>query len=134
MEEGTLFYQLKKNKILSEKSAAEKLVQIAEAIKYLHSHQVAHRDIKPENIVISNGVCKLCDFGWSALCSNERRKTYCGTFDYAAPEILEGREYDMAVDLWCLGILAYEILVGKAPFYHMSRKETMKRIINVLFV
>jgi aurora kinase len=73
----------------------------------------------------------LCDFGWATVC-DERRKTYCGTFDYAAPEILEGEEYDMSVDLWCLGILTYEILVGKAPFYHISRKETMKKIMNVL--
>jgi serine/threonine protein kinase len=38
----------------------------------------------------------------------------------------------MSVDLWCLGILAYEIMVGKAPFYHISRKETMKKIMNVI--
>lgn len=75
-------------------------------------------------------MCKLCDFGWATFC-DERRKTYCGTFDYAAPEILEGAEYDMTVDLWCLGVLTYELLAGKAPFYHFSRKETMKRIMNV---
>lgn len=72
----------------------------------------------------------MCDFGWATVC-DDRRKTYCGTFDYAAPEILEGTEYDMSVDLWCLGVLAYELLVGKAPFFHFSRKETMKKIINV---
>lgn len=37
----------------------------------------------------------------------------------------------MSVDMWCLGVLAYELLVGKAPFYHISRKETMKKIMNV---
>ena len=79
---------------------------------------------------MSGGVGKLCDFGWAAICTN-RRTTYCGTFDYAAPEILEGDEYDMSVDLWCLGVLAYELLVGKAPFYHISRKETMRKIKSV---
>ena len=62
---------------------------------------------------------------------NERRKTYCGTFDYVAPEILQGVDYDMTVDLWCLGVLTYELMTGKAPFYHISRKETMKKILNV---
>lgn len=71
---------------------------------------------------MSHGVGKLCDFGWAAICTEERRKTYCGTFDYVAPEILEGTEYDMSVDLWCLGVLAFELLAGKAPFYHISRK------------
>lgn len=43
---------------------------------------------------------------------------------------MEGVEYDMTVDEWCIGILAYELMVGKAPFYHISRKETMKKIMN----
>ena len=89
MEEGTLFGQMKKNKTLSEEETARKVKDVTEAIKYLHNEGIAHRDIKPENIVLSNQVGKLCDFGWAAIC-NERRKTYCGTFDYAAPEILEG--------------------------------------------
>lgn len=54
----------------------------------MHDKSIAHRDIKPENIVISSEkVAKLCDFGWSALVEKPR-KTYCGTFDYAPPEIL----------------------------------------------
>ena len=51
----------------------------------MHRHQVAHRDIKPENIILSNGVIKLCDFGWAADCSNGMRKTFCGTMDYVSP-------------------------------------------------
>lgn len=87
MEEGTLFLHLKKNITLSEKEAAIKIKEIASSIQYLHENGIAHRDLKPENIVMSHGVCKLCDFGWATIC-DERRKTYCGTFDYAAPEIL----------------------------------------------
>lgn len=76
------------------------------------------------------GVCKVCDFGWATY-SKERRTTYCGTLDYVCPEILEGESYDNFVDIWAIGVLAYEMLVGKAPFYHISRKETMKSILNV---
>ena len=67
-------------------------------------------------------VCKLADFGWATFCDEQRRKTYCGTCDYVAPEILQGHEYDETVDLWCIGVLAYKLRTGKAPFYHMSTK------------
>lgn len=94
----------------------------------MHSLSIIHRDIKPENIVMANvgflltqGVCKICDFGWAAHCSG-RRNTYCGTLDYVSPEVLKGEDYDFSVDIWCLGVLAYEIMVGKAPFYDRSRK------------
>lgn len=76
------------------------------------------------------GVCKLADFGWAALC-NERRKTNCGTLDYYAPEILEGEDYDETIDLWCMGVLTFELLTGKVPFYHASKKETVRKIIKV---
>jgi tRNA A-37 threonylcarbamoyl transferase component Bud32 len=56
MEQGTLYSQLKKNRILSEKESAVIIRQMAEAVEYLHDHDIAHRDIKPENIVISNVV------------------------------------------------------------------------------
>jgi serine/threonine protein kinase len=66
------------------------LRDVASAIAFLHDLGIVHRDIKPENIVVSHGVAKLCDFGWAAICT-DRRKTNCGTFDYAAPEIIEGK-------------------------------------------
>ena len=65
------------------------------------------------------------------MCSTDRRNTYCGTLDYACPEILEGNSYDNFVDIWAVGVLAYEMLTGKAPFYNLSRKETMKSIMKV---
>ena len=81
------------------------------------------------------GVCKVCDFGWAAVCKEfeGRRQTYCGTLDYVCPEILEGTSYDMTVDIWCIGVLAYEMLSGKAPFYDISRKRTMEKIVDVIY-
>ena len=84
MEEGTLFSHLKVHKTLKEDDVKLKLRDISRAVIYLHEEGIAHRDIKPENIVLSNGIGKLCDFGWATICT-ERRKTYCGTFDYVAP-------------------------------------------------
>ena len=89
MQNGNLYGELKKKGKFSEKEAAVIIKQISKGIAYMHDMGIAHRDLKPENIVISNEIYKICDFGWAALC-HDRRKTCCGTFDYTAPEILEG--------------------------------------------
>ena len=130
MQDGNLFTELKKKKRIEEKKAAEIIKQITSGLAYMQGNGIAHRDLKPQNIVISNGVFKICDFGWATVC-HDRRKTYCGTFDYTAPEIFEGSEYDFTVDMWGLGVIAYEILVGRPPFYHISRKMSMEHALNV---
>ena len=88
MEGGTLFDYMTKTEKLSEMETVGFVREVTQGVKYLHDMNIAHRDIKPENIVMSYGVAKLCDFGWSARVQGAR-KTYCGTFDYAPPEILE---------------------------------------------
>lgn len=116
MSGGTLFDYLAEKDMLESKEAAEYLRDTIEALTYMHDKSIAHRDIKPENIVLTaEKVAKLCDFGWSALVESSRT-TYCGTFDYAPPEILERKNYDTAVDIWCIGVLTYEILTGRVPF------------------
>lgn len=82
---------MKKNKKFQEAEAAEKLNQICQGIKEMHDNNIVHRDLKPENVVLSHvhfyfmqGVCKVCDFGWAAICQ-DRRQTYCGTLDYVCP-------------------------------------------------
>lgn len=55
----------------------------------------------------------------------------CGTLDYLPPEIVEGRTYDEKVDLWCVGVLCYELLVGRPPFESPSQSETQRRILKV---
>jgi len=79
---------------------------------------VIHRDIKPENILISNGVVKLTDFGWSVYNKNlfNIRSTFCGTADYVSPEMLGDSYYNYKIDTWSLGVLTFELLVGNPPF------------------
>ena len=84
-------------------------------LSYLHLNGIIHRDIKPENIIISGGVLKISDFGWSAITFAER-KTFCGTLDYLSPEVAKGGQYDAKIDTWSIGILLYEMLTGMPPF------------------
>ena len=99
---------------------------------YCHKKHVIHRDIKPENLLIGiKGELKIADFGWSVHAPNSRRQTLCGTLDYLPPEMVEGRDHDSAVDVWSLGVLAYEFLCGVPPFEAEGHSETYKRILRV---
>lgn len=104
------------------------------ALQYCHANNVIHRDIKPENILIGlNHELKISDFGWSVHSPSSRRQTVCGTIDYLPPEMLQRNSYDDTVDLWCLGVLTYEFLVGKPPFESKEVRTTYQRIMSVEF-
>jgi aurora kinase, other len=118
---GELYKLLRKENRFPEWKAAQYIAQMAAALKYLHKKHVMHRDIKPENILVGiHGEIKISDFGWSVHAPNNRRNTMCGTLDYLPPEMLKpgAKEnfYNEKVDLWSLGVLTYEFLVGEAPF------------------
>ncbi len=118
---GELYKHLRKENRFPEWKAAQYIAQMAAALKYLHKKHVMHRDIKPENILVGiHGEIKISDFGWSVHAPNNRRNTMCGTLDYLPPEMLKPGSsdnfYNEKVDLWSLGVLTYEFLVGEAPF------------------
>ncbi|KAF6234643.1 hypothetical protein HO173_007269 [Letharia columbiana] len=118
---GELYKHLRKENKFPEWKAAQYIAQMAAALKYLHKKHVMHRDIKPENILVGiHGEIKISDFGWSVHAPNNRRNTMCGTLDYLPPEMIKpGSQenfYNEKVDLWSLGVLTYEFLVGEAPF------------------
>ncbi|KAK3504934.1 serine/threonine-protein kinase 6 [Neurospora crassa] len=118
---GELYKHLRKENRFPEWKAAQYVAQMASALKYLHRKHVIHRDIKPENILVGiHGEIKISDFGWSVHAPNNRRQTLCGTLDYLPPEMIRSGSkdnwYNEKVDLWSLGVLTYEFLVGEAPF------------------
>ena len=77
------------------------------------------------------GELKIADFGWSVHAPNTRRTTLCGTLDYLPPEMVEGRAHNQMVDVWSLGVLMYEFLVGSPPFEAQGHHETYKKISRV---
>lgn len=131
--QGELYKHLRKKGKFSESRAADYISQMASGLSYLHKKHVIHRDIKPENILLDlNGLLKISDFGWSVHAPNTRRATLCGTLDYLPPEMVEGRDHNEKVDLWSLGVLCYEFIVGNPPFEDMSgHTATYKRIAKV---
>ena len=102
---------------------------MTDALSYCHSKKVIHRDIKPENLLWDNyGNIKMADFGLSVHAPTSRRTTICGTLDYLPPEMIDSKTHDEKVDLWSLGVLCYELLVGKPPFIAPTQSETYHKI------
>ncbi|CAI6338551.1 unnamed protein product [Periconia digitata] len=138
---GNLFDLMMKQpkKRFMEPEAAAYISQMAQALRYLHSKNIMHRDIKPENILLGlHNEMKLADFGYSVHSNSGLRSTLCGTLDYLPPEMAIGmlkpeqekKWYTKAVDQWSLGVLTYELLVGRAPFEMKCQEETQKRIAH----
>ena len=128
---GELFKLLRKepNGRFSEPKAAFYIKQVCEGIEYIHKMHIIHRDIKPENILVCNEVIKLADFGWSIhQISNKLRKTFCGTPEYMPPEVLYEQPHIPSSDLWCLGVLIFELCSGETPFNGNSNSEIIYKI------
>ncbi|KAM9067864.1 aurora kinase A isoform X2 [Sarcophilus harrisii] len=129
---GEVYRELQKLSKFDEQRTATYITELADALSYCHSKKVIHRDIKPENLLLgSDGELKIADFGWSVHAPSSRRTTLCGTLDYLPPEMIEGRMHDEKVDLWSLGVLCYEFLVGKPPFEAETYQETYRSISKV---
>lgn len=129
---GELFFHLKKKRRFTENEARIIVAEVGLALGHLHSLDVIYRDLKPENVLLDNqGHACLTDFGLSKDLGpdSQMTKTFCGTPEYLAPEIVLNNGHSKPVDWWALGILLYELCVGIPPFYSQNVHE-MYRLIR----
>ena len=129
---GQLYRVLKKFRKFDERTAGQILRETISALQYLHSFNppIIHRDIKPENLLLNEGGrVLLADYGWSNFnVEGDVRKTFCGTPEYIAPEMLLKKGHDTRVDIWSIGILMFELLAGYSPFVAKSNQELYQNI------
>lgn len=127
-------YQLlrtRRGRRFPEDVAQHYFVQTARGLQYLHSRNIVHRDLKPENLLVNHDdVLKIADFGWCAV-SDNLRTTFCGTLDYLAPEMVQGQGHNHTLDLWSLGVLLYEMVVGRPPFQSTDHSQLISKILSL---
>jgi len=107
--------------------------QAIDSIQCIHEQNIIHRDIKPDNILINyNKIC-LADFGTSKIFNGQKSTSYISTRYYRAPEcILENEFYDMSIDIWAMGCVFAEILLGKPLFIGTNNSDQLYKIFKIL--
>lgn len=129
---GELFFHLRRTRLFGEDRTRFYGAEIISALGYLHSQGIIYRDLKLENLLLDkDGHIKIADFG---LCKEDitygrTTKTFCGTPEYLAPEVLEDNDYGRAVDWWGVGVVMYEMICGRLPFYNKDHEKLFTLIV-----
>lgn len=128
----TMLELVKRKKRLTESDARRYMLQTLDGVRHMHQRNIIHRDLKLGNFFLGkSSEIKIGDFGLACKLSfdGERKKTLCGTPNYIAPEVLDGKNgHSFEVDVWSIGVVLYTCLVGKPPFETSDIKSTYKLI------
>lgn len=135
--EGVPITEFAQTRQLSSKDRVRLLLQALEAVQFAHQHLIVHRDLKPDNLLVSvSGEVKLLDFGIVKLLDgidgDARTLTGARVFtpNYAAPEQVEGGEIGVATDVYSLGVVLFELLVGRRPFVNTGGLQLPQVSVN----
>ena len=132
---GNIYSLVQRLKPVSLQGIASIMKEVISAVYFLHhmNPKIVHRDIKPENVLLDQGNhAKLTDFGWSNYMEGDiKRTTVCGTPVYLAPEIINNMGHDEHVDIWCIGVLLFELIVGRPPFSGETEQKVRYNILKM---
>ena len=132
---GDMRYHINKRAIYNRKKDENQLKFIAGCVliglNYIHENQIIHKDIKPENLVYdSKGYIHITDFGISKIFHPDNGKENSGTPGYMSPEVLFNKDHTYCVDYFSLGVILYELLMGKRPYHGHNKKDLRKDIVS----
>ncbi|HEY2072292.1 MAG TPA: serine/threonine-protein kinase, partial [Gaiellaceae bacterium] len=119
---------------LDDADAVEACAQVSEGLAHAHRSGILHRDVKPSNVLLAEGdrvAAKLLDFGLARMAEAETltaQGDVPGTLAYISPERLAGDAATEAADVWAVGVMLWESLAGRHPFWHTSMLETARSI------
>jgi len=130
---GELYFHIDKVGNFNEGAVKFYAAQMVLALEYLHSMKIVYKDLKPENVLINNdGYIRIADFGLSEMNSGQllENSSFCGTAEYISPEQILNNESGFVSDWWSLGIIVYEMVVGRPPFISKDPDTLFKTILQ----